>query len=164
MFLTLAAKYIRFMILRWFYFKQFVNRKRSKGVNGLKPKRENTEGVVCSICNQHFHQQSNLKRHMQLHTGHYKFYCDKCRKGFLIKRDYIEHKRAHQGLKYHCDHCSKPFSTQKGLTYHLSIHTGKYRFECNDCSKGFNKKPDFDKHVQSHTQWIFHFMHFDFSI
>ena len=48
------------------------------------------------------------------------FYCDKCKKGIRDKSDYVEHMRAHQGLKYHCDYCSKPFLSRKGLTYHLS--------------------------------------------
>ena len=88
---------------------------------------------------------------MKLHTGQYGFYCDKCKKGIRDKSDYIEHMRAHQGLKYHCDYCSKPFLSRKGLTYHLSQHTGQYRFTCDLCGKGFNDKPIFDKHIQEHN-------------
>lgn len=54
---------------------------------------------------------------MQLHTGHYKFYCDICKKGFSNVANYNEHKRNHEGLKYHCDYCAKPFLTKK----HISI-------------------------------------------
>ena len=105
---------------------------------------------VCKKCNKSFVSGSGLKRHMQFHTGHYRFYCDVCRKGFPDSTHYNEHKRIHEGLKYHCDYCSKPFTSQKGLTYHVSVHTGIYRLTCNICGKGFNPKPDFDKHIQSH--------------
>ena len=88
---------------------------------------------------------------MKLHTGQYGFYCDKCKKGIRDKSDYVEHMRAHQGLKYHCDYCSKPFLSRKGLTYHLSQHTGQDRFTCDLCGKGFNDKPIFDKHIQEHN-------------
>ena len=59
--------------------------------------------------------------------------------------------RNHEGLKYHCDYCAKPFTSKKRYQYHLSVHTGLYRFKCQICGKGFNEKPIFDKHVQTHN-------------
>lgn len=106
---------------------------------------------MCEKCNKCFVQGWRLKRHMQLHTGHYKFYCDICKKGFSDSTHYNEHKRNHEGLKYHCDYCAKPFVTKRAYQYHLSVHTGKYRFTCNICGKGFNDKPDLDKHVKYHS-------------
>ena len=53
----------------------------------------------------------------ECHIGHYKFYCDICKKGFSDVTHYNEHKRNHEGLKYHCDYCAKPFLTKK----HISI-------------------------------------------
>ena len=117
-----------------------------------KLRRMDNEGrYVCTRCGKSFLSNTALKLHMQLHTGHYDFYSDTCKKGFLIKRDYNEHMRAHQGLKYHCDYCSKPLLSQKNLRYHLSGHTGQYRFTCNVCGKGYNPKIEYEKHVRSHT-------------
>ena len=59
--------------------------------------------------------------------------------------------RVHEGLKYHCDYWSKPFVTKQKYQYHLSIHTGQYRFKCNTCGKGFNDRSDYDRHVKSHN-------------
>ena len=109
------------------------------------------EKRVCTKCDKLFANNATLKRHvLQQHTGHFKFFCDKCKKGFGDVTHYKEHMRIHEGLKYHCDYCSKPFTSRLGLTYHLSVHTGKYKFTCNICGEGFNLKRDSDKHVQSH--------------
>ena len=107
--------------------------------------------LACSKCEKLFVTKATLKRHMQLHTGHYKFYCDVCRKGFSDVTNYNDHKRNHKGLKYHCDYCGKPFVAKKRYQYHLSVHTGKYRFTCNVCGKSFNEKPDFARHVKYHS-------------
>ena len=74
----------------------------------------------------------------------------KCQKEFVDKTQYNEHMRKHEGLKYHCHYCGKPFSGRKAYYYHLSVHTGKYRFLCERCNKGFNGQHDFLKPVKSH--------------
>ena len=106
--------------------------------------------LACTKCGKQFVTNATLKRHMQLHTGHYKFYCDVCRKGFADITHYNDHNRTRQGLKFYCNYCGKPFMTKQRHQYHLSVHTGNYRFTCNVCGKGFNPKPDFEKHVKSH--------------
>ena len=107
---------------------------------------------VCTKCDKRFVNKASLKRHMQLHTGQFKFYCDICRKGYSDVTHYNDHTRIHEGLKYHCEYCAKPYATKKRYQYHLSVHTGNYRFTCNVCGKGYNEKLDFDKHVKSHRK------------
>ena len=63
----------------------------------------------------------------------------------------MEHMRKHEGLKYHCDYCAKPFMTKKAYQYHLSAHTGKYRFTCERCNKGFNQQREYLKHIDDHA-------------
>ena len=93
---------------------------------------------------------------MRLHTGQFKFYCDKCKKGFPDITHYNQHMRNHEGLKYHCDYCAKPFSTKHRYQYHLSVHTGRYKFVCELCNKGFNEKQIYYKHTESCTSqnWV----------
>ena len=57
--------------------------------------------------------------------------------------------RKHEGLKYHCDYCAKQFANKHRYQYHLSVHTGKYRFSCERCNKGFNEQNRYSKHIQS---------------
>ena len=79
-------------------------------VNGIgKNRKINTDKtalIVCSKCPQTFTVRSSLTRHMPLHTGQFKFYCDKCKKGFADVTHFDEHMRKHEGLKYHCDYCA----------------------------------------------------------
>ena len=59
-----------------------------------------------------------------------------CKKGFGQKVPYTSHMRSHEGLKYRCEYCGKSFTRQMKLKYHMSEHTGNYRFKCDHCSKG----------------------------
>ena len=73
----------------------------------------------------------------------------RCRRGFVRKIHHTEHMRIHEGLRYHCEYCSKPFVSKQKYRYHLSNHTGQYRFKCDKCEKGFNEKTVFEKHRNS---------------
>ena len=79
----------------------------------------------CTECDKWYTTRSQLNRHMQLHTGHFTHYCQMCRKGFNVSSNYIDHVRAHQGLKYQCGHCLKEFKTNKSYWKHLSSEACK---------------------------------------
>ncbi len=106
--------------------------------------------LVCLKCDKRFSRKDSLTRHMLVHTGHYKFYCDQCKKGFMDTTSYNEHMRRHEGLRHHCEHCSKPFNSRLGLQLHLSVHTGQYKHWCFKCGKGFNTKMTFERHNENH--------------
>ena len=78
---------------------------------------------ACTQCEKRYTEKRNLKRHMQLHTGQFSFYCDECGKGFSHGDHYKDHVRAHKGLKYHCDYCSKPFMSTNSYRKHMSLHS-----------------------------------------
>ena len=55
----------------------------------------------CHICGQQFQWNSQLKRHMCIHTGEYPFHCDICNKNFMTKHKYREeHQKKHHVQDY----------------------------------------------------------------
>ena len=71
-------------------------------------------------------------------------------KGFVTKGHYEIHMRGHKGRGYPCEYCNKRYSSRQNLQYHMSEHTGKYRFACEMCGKGSNEKSLFLKHGEDH--------------
>ena len=100
----------------------------------------------CTTCNKSFTSRSNLRQHTQLHTGQFSYYCKPYKKGFNNCSYFKEHVRSHEGLTYQCNYCSKQFASKKNYSYHLSIHTGQYRFTCETCNEGFNNKTRYERH------------------
>ena len=103
----------------------------------------------CPQCGRSFTAKASLKRHMVLHSGNFKWYCEICKKGYSQKENYEQHIRAHKGLKYRCELCGKGFSTENLRKYHMSEHTGVYNYNCENCGKGFNPKPEYLKHLNT---------------
>ena len=56
----------------------------------------------------------------------------------------------HKGIKYQCEFCEKLFAKGQRRDYHISVHTGKYRFRYEVCKKGFNVKIEYEKHITCH--------------
>ena len=106
--------------------------------------------LQCPKCSKVFSPQFTLNRHMVLHTGNFRWYCEECRKGFTHKAQYESHMRGHEGLMYRCESCGKGFTAESSLKYHLLEHTGNFKFKCQLCGKGFHFQPQFEKHVTKH--------------
>ena len=100
----------------------------------------------CTTCHKSFTTRSNLRQHTQLHTKEFSYYCEPCNKGFNNCSYFKDHVRSHEGLTYKCAHCSKTFASKKNYSYHLSVHTGEYRFTCRGCNEGFNNKAKYERH------------------
>ena len=109
----------------------------------------------CEKCDKQFTALSSLERHMQLHAGHFRFYCDICRKGFNESINFSMHMRAHEGKRYKCEYCDKSYSNEINLKYHLSVHTGQYRLHCTLCGEGFNEGKLYEAHINGHREWRF---------
>ncbi len=100
----------------------------------------------CPECDSVYVHKHHLKRHMQIHTGQFSFYCQVCRRGFNNDTNFKNHMRGHEGLKYECRVCGKSFVSKFSYDSHQSHHTGQYKFTCEHCDKGFNARKIFENH------------------
>ncbi len=88
---------------------------------------------------------------MRTHLGHYKFWCEECKKGYQDISNYKYHMAKHEGRTYPCQLCPKRFSSDKTLKAHQAEHTGNYPFSCSYCQEGFIKKQKWVEHENQHA-------------
>ncbi|XP_077374911.1 uncharacterized protein LOC144017337 [Festucalex cinctus] len=117
-------------------------------------RRERTDDTCwkCSQCDKAFFNQTDLKKHMQWHTGERRFMCSDCGQTFSKKGHMITHTRTHTGEKpFSCSVCSKSFSVAFGLVQHMRSHTGEKPFSCSVCNKRFAYQICLMRHASTHT-------------
>ncbi|XP_034151424.1 zinc finger protein 92-like [Esox lucius] len=89
-----------------------------------QPDDYNDNSHQCPHCEKHFLSLSQLKRHINIHTGERHYSCSDCGKSFIRSCDLTSHKRLHVGGKpYSCSDCGKCFIRPSGLTSHQKVHT-----------------------------------------
>ncbi|CAI2164310.1 11166_t:CDS:10 [Funneliformis geosporum] len=75
---------------------------------------------VCTVCNQTFSRQHNLKSHALTHSQEKPFQCDICHHFFRRHHDLKRHAKLHTGEKpYQCPHCKRKFARLDALNRHL---------------------------------------------
>lgn len=73
----------------------------------------------CSYCGKRWPCQSQLRRHVKIHTG----------------------ERPHK-----CTDCGKSFSTSSNLSQHKRVHTGERPYSCKDCGKSYRRRASLVQH------------------
>ncbi|XP_048345184.1 zinc finger and SCAN domain-containing protein 30-like [Sphaerodactylus townsendi] len=78
-----------------------------------------TQSYECSYCGKRWPCQSQLRRHVKIHTG----------------------ERPHK-----CMDCGKSFSTSSNLSQHKRVHTGERPYICKDCGKSYRRRASLVQH------------------
>ncbi|XP_005104225.2 uncharacterized protein LOC101860911 [Aplysia californica] len=104
----------------------------------------------CEVCGSEFTRQSNLKKHMMIHTGQKPFTCEVCGSSFTQKANLQVHMRTHTGEKpYTCNTCGAKFAHSQALKTHTLFHGTQKDFVCHSCGKAFLASATLEKHIRT---------------
>nr|XP_057940303.1 zinc finger protein OZF-like isoform X1 [Doryrhamphus excisus] len=109
-------------------------------------------GFLCMQCGRTFNSHSNLRIHLNVHTGARPYTCSECGKGFSQSGALKIHRRIHTGERpYTCGFCGRGFPHLAGFRAHQRTHTGEKPYRCNQCGKCFTQSGALKIHTRIHT-------------
>lgn len=109
-------------------------------------------GFLCTECGRAFNSHSNLRIHLNVHTGARPYSCPDCGKSFSQSGALKIHRRIHTGEKpYSCAFCGRGFPHLAGVRAHQRTHTGEKPYSCTQCGKCFTQSGALKIHTRIHT-------------
>lgn len=90
----------------------------------------------CDFCDYRCAMKGNLKSHVQIkHASHNSFRCPDCDFQCANKSALRQHSRGHQpALPMQCPKCSYSCASKGALKIHERVHSDERPFKCQDCS------------------------------
>uniref|UniRef100_H3CRU6 C2H2-type domain-containing protein n=1 Tax=Tetraodon nigroviridis TaxID=99883 RepID=H3CRU6_TETNG len=105
-------------------------------------------GFLCTECGRSFNSHSNLRIHLNVHTGARPYACPDCGKSFSQSGALKIHRRIHTGERpYSCEFCSRTFPHLSAVRTHERIHTGERPYHCSQCGKCFTQSGSLKIHT-----------------
>ncbi|XP_024246902.1 zinc finger protein 501-like isoform X2 [Oncorhynchus tshawytscha] len=108
----------------------------------------------CMHCPASFPRPSQLLQHQRTQHAHKAggFLCTECGRAFNSHSNLRIHLNVHTGARpYSCPDCGKSFSQSGALKIHRRIHTGERPYTCTYCGRGFPHLAGVRAHQRTHT-------------
>ncbi|CAO2618056.1 Zinc finger Y-chromosomal protein 1 [Lemmus lemmus] len=110
---------------------------------------------ICADCGKCFRYQSEVKKHIRIHTGEKPYECQYCEYKSADSSNLKTHIKAKHSkeIPLKCDTCVLTFSDTKEAQQHALTHRESKTYQCLHCSHKSSNSSDLKRHVISvHTK------------
>ncbi|XP_053605284.1 uncharacterized protein LOC128672272 [Plodia interpunctella] len=114
--------------------------------------RGKVDNVPCPVCKQ-VYLRTNLRAHLQTHSGKRPHLCIICNKAFTTKWNLKLHRWTHMSRSakpFKCSLCKGAFIRQTEYISHMNAHKSVKPYTCNYCGCQFIRKYNCQRHVREH--------------
>ncbi|XP_072929397.1 uncharacterized protein [Epargyreus clarus] len=114
--------------------------------------RGKVDNVPCPVCKQ-LYLRTNLRAHLQTHSGKRPFVCIVCNKAFTTKWNLKLHRWTHASRSakpFKCNLCKGAFIRQTEYISHMNAHKSVKPYTCKYCGCQFIRKYNCQRHVREH--------------
>ncbi|KAM3956282.1 LOW QUALITY PROTEIN: uncharacterized protein ACR2FA_009731 [Aphomia sociella] len=126
--------------------------RRSHNEYYLSERAGKVDNVPCPVCKQ-VYLRTNLRAHLQTHSGKRPYLCIICNKAFTTKWNLKLHRWTHMSRSakpYKCTLCKGAFIRQTEYISHMNSHKSVKPYTCNYCGCQFIRKYNCQRHVREH--------------
>ena len=91
------------------------------------PPHQQYPAFTCPECNKSYSSKNSLKRHMDIHKGHFAYRCEQCNKGFQNRGPFRAHlATVHnmEEMKVSCPVCQAKFTRSDNMKAHMQMVHG----------------------------------------
>lgn len=130
----------------------FVSRFRSNLKMHMQGHTGQKKPYKCHICPKYFASPEEVEKHLKFNRHRFRFYCTSCARGFPFANNIITHeKKCKKSRVYECYVCHFTMHRLSTLELHMRKHSGHKPYKCTECSERYAYLKDLTEHSTVHA-------------